>query len=74
VDTNAPAWTRVRAADSILDHATLAVDIEDVHRRRLEAIERSFRSREAILLLMPEGPIGKLPGNEAAGKHVSNRS
>ena len=30
VDTNAPASTRVRAADSILDHTSKAIEIEDI--------------------------------------------
>jgi hypothetical protein len=30
VDTTAPASTRVRAADGVLDHAKQAIEIEDV--------------------------------------------
>jgi len=30
VDPNAPASTRVRAADSVLDHAAKAIEIEDI--------------------------------------------
>jgi transposase-like protein len=33
VDTNAPASTRVRAADSILDHTSKAIEIEDIEAR-----------------------------------------
>jgi hypothetical protein len=40
VDTNAPPSTRVRAADSVLDHATKAVEIEDVE-VRVAALEQA---------------------------------
>src|SRR5271170_3533887 len=30
VDTNSPASTRVRAADSVLNHATKAIETEDI--------------------------------------------
>ena len=33
VDPNAPASTRVRAADSILNHTTKALEIEDIEAR-----------------------------------------
>src|SRR5258706_13501700 len=33
VDTNAPASTRVRAADSIIDHTSKAIEIEDIEAR-----------------------------------------
>ena len=40
VDTNAPASTRVRAADSVLDHAKQAIEIEDVE-VRVAALEQT---------------------------------
>jgi hypothetical protein len=40
VDTNAPPSTRVRAADSVLDHATKAIEIEDVE-VRVAALEQA---------------------------------
>jgi hypothetical protein len=40
VDTNTPASTRVRAADSVLDHATKAIEIEDVD-VRVAALEQA---------------------------------
>lgn len=40
VDTNAPASTRVRAADSVLDHASKAIEIEDVE-VRVAALEQA---------------------------------
>jgi hypothetical protein len=33
VDANAPAASRVRAADCVLDHATKAIEIEDIEAR-----------------------------------------
>jgi len=33
LDVNAPASTRVRAADSVLDHAKQAIELEDVEAR-----------------------------------------
>ena len=33
VDTNAPPSTRVRAADTILNHTTKAIEIEDIAAR-----------------------------------------
>ena len=41
VDANAPASTRVRAADSVLDHAAKAIEIEDIEFRVTE-LERSL--------------------------------
>jgi hypothetical protein len=43
VDQNAPASTRVRAADSVLDHATKAIEIEDIAVRvaALEAVAQN---------------------------------
>jgi len=40
VDPNAPASTRVRAADSVLDHSRQAIEIEDVE-VRVAALERA---------------------------------
>ena len=40
VDANAPASTRVRAADSILNHTTKAIEIEDIA-ARVAALEEA---------------------------------
>jgi hypothetical protein len=42
VDTTAPTGSRVRAADCVLDHATSALELEDIQARlaRLEQIEK----------------------------------
>jgi hypothetical protein len=40
VDTNTPPSTKVRAADSILDHAKQAIEIEDVE-VRVAALEQA---------------------------------
>ena len=40
VDSNAPASTRVRAADSVLDHSAKAIEIEDIEVRVAE-LERA---------------------------------
>jgi hypothetical protein len=40
VDPNSPASTRVRAADSVLDHAAKAIEIEDIEARVAE-LERA---------------------------------
>ena len=40
VDVNAPHSTRVRAADSVLDHAAKAIEIEDIE-VRVAALEQS---------------------------------
>ena len=40
VDPNSPASTRVRAADSVLDHAKQAIEIEDVE-VRVAALEQA---------------------------------
>jgi hypothetical protein len=42
IDPNAPASSRVRAADSVLDHTLKAIEIEDVE-VRVSAIERSLK-------------------------------
>jgi hypothetical protein len=40
VDPNSPASTRVRAADSVLDHSAKSIEIEDVE-ARVAALERA---------------------------------
>jgi hypothetical protein len=40
VDPNAPASTRVRAADSVLDHGAKAIEIEDIE-ARVTALEQT---------------------------------
>ena len=40
VDPNAPASTRVRAADSVLDHGAKAIEIEDIE-VRVSELERA---------------------------------
>jgi len=40
IDPNSPASTRVRAADSVLEHAAKAIEIEDLE-VRLAALEQS---------------------------------
>jgi hypothetical protein len=42
VDGSAPASTRVRAADSVLDHAKQAIEIDDVQ-VRLSALEQTVK-------------------------------
>jgi hypothetical protein len=42
VDPNAPASSRVRAADSVLDHTLKAIEIEDIE-VRVAALERSMQ-------------------------------
>jgi len=42
VDPNAPASSRVRAADSVLDHTLKAIEIEDIE-VRVSAIEQSMK-------------------------------
>jgi hypothetical protein len=43
VDPNAPASTRVRAADSVLDHGAKAIEIEDIEARVAE-LERATQA------------------------------
>jgi len=47
VDPNSPASTRVRAADSVLDHSAKAIEIEDIEARvaELERATESSKSR-----------------------------
>ena len=40
IDPNAPASVRVRAADSVLNHASKAIEIEDIE-ARLSELERA---------------------------------
>jgi len=46
VDPNSPASTRVRAADSVLDHGAKAIEIEDIEVRVAE-LERSLAAKPA---------------------------
>jgi len=49
LDVNAPASTRVRAADSVLDHAKGAIEIEDIEARLSEleqAAEASTKQKK----------------------------
>ena len=45
VDQNAPAASRVRAADSVLDHAAKAIEIEDIEARVSELERVAERSK-----------------------------
>ena len=45
LDVNAPASTRVRAADSVLDHAAKAIEIEDIE-VRVAALERAAKANQ----------------------------
>ena len=45
VDANAPHSTRVRAADSVLDHAAKAIEIEDIE-ARVAALEAATATGE----------------------------
>jgi hypothetical protein len=40
IDPNAPASTRVRAADSVLDHSAKAIELEDIE-ARVAGLERA---------------------------------
>jgi Helix-turn-helix domain len=46
VDANAPASTRVRAADSILNHTAKAIEIEDIE-ARVSELERAAESSKS---------------------------
>ena len=46
VDGNTPASTRVRAADSVLDHAAKAIELEDIQ-ARLAELERAFEASKS---------------------------
>ena len=45
VDPNTPASTRVRAADSVLDHSAKAIEIEDIEARVAE-LERATETNK----------------------------
>jgi hypothetical protein len=47
-DPEAPASTRVRAADSVLDHAAKAIEIEDIEARvsELERVQAESKPRQ----------------------------
>ncbi len=45
VDSTAPASTRVRAADSVLDHSAKSIEIEDIE-ARVSELERAAPSKE----------------------------
>jgi hypothetical protein len=47
LDQNAPASTRVRAAESVLNHATKAIEIEDIEARVAELERAASSSRRA---------------------------
>ena len=44
IDPNAPSSSRVRAADSVLDHTLKAVEIEDIE-ARVAALERNIKEK-----------------------------
>jgi hypothetical protein len=46
VDPNSPASTRVRAADSVLDHSAKAIELEDIE-ARVAALERVAEESQA---------------------------
>src|SRR5215467_5635864 len=45
VDPNAPASTRVRAADSVMSHAAKAIEIEDIE-ARVSELERAAEAQK----------------------------
>jgi hypothetical protein len=47
VDPNTPASTRVRAADSVLDHAAKAIELEDIEARVSELERAAEVSKQA---------------------------
>ena len=47
LDVNAPASTRVRAADSVLDHAKRAIEIEDIE-ARVSELERAAEASATL--------------------------
>jgi hypothetical protein len=47
VDPNTPASTRVRAADSVLDHSKHAIEIEDIETRVTELEQANQQNRES---------------------------
>jgi hypothetical protein len=46
IDSSAPASTRVRAADSVLDHAAKAIELEDIE-ARVTALEQAEVTKQA---------------------------
>ncbi len=46
VDADAPPPSRVRAADCVLDHATKAIELEDIESRVTE-LEQTLNSSKA---------------------------
>jgi hypothetical protein len=46
IDPNSPASSRVRAADSVLDHTLKAIEIEDVE-ARVRALEQSMKEQQS---------------------------
>jgi hypothetical protein len=46
IDTNSPPSVRVRAADSVLDHATKAIEIEDIE-HRVKELERAAEATQS---------------------------
>ena len=46
VDPSAPASTRVRAADSVLDHAAKAIELEDIE-ARVPELERAAEASKS---------------------------
>ena len=47
IDSNAPASTRVRAADSVLDHAAKAIELEDIESRVSDLERAAEASKQA---------------------------
>src|ERR1035437_6882882 len=47
VDQNAPHSTRVRAADSVLDHAAKAIEIEDIEARESDLERAAETARQS---------------------------
>jgi len=47
LDPNAPASSRIRAADSVLDHAAKAIELEDIE-VRLSELERATEASNAM--------------------------
>ena len=46
IDPNAPAASRVRAADSVLDHAAKAIELEDIE-ARVSELERTAEASKS---------------------------
>jgi hypothetical protein len=55
VDPNTPASTRVRAADSVLDHSAKSIEIEDPSKSRLR-FSRADRTIETRLTRAEKNP------------------